>query len=71
MDLPTDPPVIVFPPVYGDAPFRRVEIRHRPVGRAYRLADVIEFARRAGLEDLDPLDPEQVGWRRGGPDVWA
>ncbi|MEY9963364.1 hypothetical protein ABIA33_001397 [Streptacidiphilus sp. MAP12-16] len=71
MDLPTHPPVIVFPPVYGDPPFRRIEILRRPVGRAFTLAHVVEFARRAGLEDLDPRDPEQVGWHRGGPDVWG
>ena len=70
MDLPTEPPVIVFPPVQGDPPYRRVEIRHQAVGRAFTLDDVVEFARRAGLEDLDPYDPEQVGWHRGGPDVW-
>ena len=69
-DLPTDPPVIVMAPA-GDPPYRRVEIRHQPVGKAYRIEDVVEFARRAGLEDLDPYDPEQVGWRHDGPDVWA
>jgi hypothetical protein len=59
-DLPPDPPIIVMEPA-GDPPYRRVEIQHQVVGKAYLIDDVIEFARRAGLEDLDPYDPEMVG----------
>ena len=69
-DLPTDPPIVVHGLVAGTPPYRRVEISHQVVGHAYGLADVAEFARRAGLEDLNPLDPEMVSWRDGGPEVW-
>jgi hypothetical protein len=70
-DPPTDPPVIVFPPVPDRPPYRRVEIRHQAAGKAYQIGDVIEFARRAGLDDLDPYDPEMVRWHHGGPDDWG
>ena len=70
MDIPTDPPAIVMGPV-GDPAYRRMESRHEPVGKAYRIENVVEFARRAGLEDLDPYDPGMAGRRHGAPDVWA
>jgi hypothetical protein len=70
-DLPTDPPIVVHGLVAGTPPYRRVEIRHEPVGHAYGLADVAEFARRVGLEDLNPLDPEMVSWHGGGPEDWT
>ncbi|MGP3979815.1 hypothetical protein [Streptomyces sp. KR80] len=62
------PPVVVYPPLSGG---RRVEIRGQDVGRARRLADVIEFLRRAGLEDPDIEDPSLVEWRGGGSEVWS
>jgi hypothetical protein len=61
------PPVVVHPPSSGG---RRVEIRGHDVGRALRLADVIEFLRRAGLEDPDIEDPTLVEWRGGHSGVW-
>ncbi|MEY9962396.1 hypothetical protein ABIA33_000422 [Streptacidiphilus sp. MAP12-16] len=63
-------PVVVHPVVDAIPPFRRVEILGTQVGKAYSLADVSEFCRRAGLEDGDAYDPGQVSWRGGGPDVW-
>jgi hypothetical protein len=63
--------VVVHPVVDAIAPFRRVEILGVQVGKAYRVVDVSEFSRWAGLEDVDPYDPEQVSWLGGGPDVWA
>jgi len=69
-DLPTDPPVVVHGVQPGRPPYRRVEIRHERVGRAFSLEDVAEFLRRAGLDDPDPRDPELVAWREAGPDVW-
>jgi hypothetical protein len=68
-DLPTDALVVVHPP-RPQKPGRRVEIRHEYVGTACGHSDVIEFARRAGLEDLDLDDPETVSWRGGGAETW-
>ncbi|MGK5631045.1 hypothetical protein [Streptomyces sp. URMC 123] len=64
------PPVVVHPPTSGG---RRVSVRGHDVGRALRPEDVLEFLRRAGLEEgaaaLD--DPELIEWRGGGPDHWS
>jgi hypothetical protein len=64
---------VVVHPVETDAmtvPCRRVDILGEYVGKAYELADVAEFCRRAGLEELD-LDAERmVEWAGGGSDVW-
>jgi hypothetical protein len=68
-NLPTDPPVIVIGPA-GDPPYRRVEIRHQPVGKAYRVDDVVEFARRAGLDHLDLEADGSVQWIGGGSHQW-
>jgi hypothetical protein len=65
-----DIPVVVLPP-RPDHPGRRVEIQHVYVGLAFSTIDVIEFARRAGLRSIDPLDPDDVEWHGGGPAVWA
>ncbi|MER6075695.1 hypothetical protein ABT187_44450 [Streptomyces sp. NPDC001817] len=64
------PPVIVHPPSQGG---RRVTVRGVDVSRALRLADVIEFLRRAGMDPDDVAldDPALIDWRDGGPDVWA
>lgn len=48
-------------------------IRGEHAGTATGPADLLEFLRRAGLEDLDALDlrrPELVQWRGAGPDRW-
>jgi hypothetical protein len=64
---------VVVHPVQTDAvvgPYRRVDILGEFVGKAYELADVAEFCRRAGLEELD-LDAEDMVERQGdGSDVW-
>jgi len=71
-DMPTDPPIVVHPPQDETHPYRRVEISHVAVGRAFNIADVIEFARRAGLdENFDATDPDLVKWRGGGPEDWS
>jgi len=71
-DAPTDPPIVVHEPQDAASPYRRVDIKHITVGLAHGMADLLEFARRAGLEeDFDPLDPELVSWRGGGPDIWT
>lgn len=41
------------------------------LGRAYTPADVVEFLRRAGLEDVDLSEHGPIVWRGGGPDVWT
>lgn len=68
-DLPTDALIVVHPPRPG-RPGRRVEIRHQYVGTAFGPSDVVEFARRAGLDDLDVDDPEVVSWRGADADTW-
>jgi RimJ/RimL family protein N-acetyltransferase len=64
-------PVRVQPPGPGG---RRVVIHGQDAGLATGLADVLEFLRRAGLDDLDEADltnPDLVEWRGPGPDVWT
>ncbi|MEY9963371.1 hypothetical protein ABIA33_001404 [Streptacidiphilus sp. MAP12-16] len=58
--------VVAHPVVDAIPPFRRVEILGVQVGKAYRLADVAEFCRQAGLEDLDLEAPGRVHWIGGG-----
>lgn len=61
----TRAPIIVHPPLGTGG--RRVTIRGQIVGLAHSDADVVEFMRRAGLEDghlyLD--DARLVFWRGG------
>ncbi|MFE5868829.1 hypothetical protein ACFQ6V_09265 [Streptomyces roseifaciens] len=65
------PRIVVYPPdaVGG----RRVRVDGEILGMAYGPRDVIEFLRRAGLEEglyaID--DPRLIEWRGGGPDDWA
>ncbi|WP_042410393.1 hypothetical protein [Streptacidiphilus carbonis] len=75
-DLPERPSghrarVVVHPVVDALWPFRRVEIMGTQVGRAFNVVDVIEFARRAGLDDITLDDPESVQWEGGGPETWT
>lgn len=63
----TEPRVIVYPP--DEDGTRRVRVDGTILGRAYGMADVIEFLRRAGLEDEADWPP--IEWRGGGPEVWA
>ncbi|MEZ0095234.1 hypothetical protein [Streptacidiphilus sp. EB129] len=62
--------VTVHPVVDALPPFRRVEIRGTYVGKAHSLADVLEFCRRAGLQDADPESSDSVHWVGDGPHVW-
>ncbi len=52
--------VVVHPVVDALRPFRRVEVMGVQVGKAYGVLDVIEFARRAGLDDIVLDDTESV-----------
>lgn len=66
------PTVIVYPP--DEEGGRRVRVDGEILGRATSLADVTEFLRRAGLEDVDEVDVAGAGWivwRGGGPDDWV
>ncbi|WP_030670749.1 hypothetical protein [Streptomyces rimosus] len=48
---------------------RRVRVDGTILGLAHSDADVVEFLRRAGLPDAEPLldDPSWVEWRGGRP----
>lgn len=65
------PPIVVGPVQGGHPPFRVVEIMGTVVGKAFDIVDVIEFARRAGLEDVDLDDPAVVTWVRGDQYTWG
>ncbi len=41
------------------------------LGRAFTLADVAEFLRRVGLEDVELSEDGPIRWEGGGPDVWS
>lgn len=66
-----DPPVVVHP-LTGDEEGRRVTIAGEPVGVAFHQQDVIEFLRRAGIDDTEGAidDPRVIEWRGNGPDEW-
>jgi hypothetical protein len=48
---------------------RRIPLRR--LGTPGDVADVVEFIRRAGVEDPDLDDPGLVGWRGGDRTVWT
>ncbi|MFD7924024.1 hypothetical protein ACFV3R_33065 [Streptomyces sp. NPDC059740] len=62
--------IVVHPP--SPTGGRRVTADTEILGVAYRETDVLEFARRAGLDPdtLDLDDPAAVEWRGGGREVW-
>lgn len=67
----SDRSVVVHPP--SPTGGRRVTVDATILGVAYRLSDVVEFLRAAGLEDVDDLTVRTSGlitWKGGGPDVW-
>ncbi|MET9887541.1 hypothetical protein ABZZ20_31270 [Streptomyces sp. NPDC006430] len=41
------------------------------LGRAHSPADVSEFLRRAGLDDVDLSEEGPIRWEGGGPEVWT
>ncbi|RSO40136.1 hypothetical protein DMH15_16070 [Streptomyces sp. WAC 06725] len=63
--------VIVHPP--SPTGGRRVSVDGTILGLAYGWRDVVEFLRRAGLDEgaVRPDDPELIEWRGGGPDEWG
>ncbi|MEU6389970.1 hypothetical protein [Streptomyces sp. NPDC046939] len=58
-------PITVHPPSPSGG--RRVTARGQILGLAHSDADVVEFLRRAGLEDAESFldDPMWVSWRGG------
>ncbi|MDX6331540.1 MAG: hypothetical protein QOI83_3923 [Streptomycetaceae bacterium] len=65
------PPIVVSQVMPGDPPFRIVQIGGQQVGKAFSPVDVIEFARRAGLDDVDLDDPSVVQWVGGDKFKWT
>ena len=66
------PRVIVSPP--SPTGGRHVRVDGEILGVAYGMRDLVEFLRRAGLEDVDEdqlARSPMVEWRGGGPDVWG
>ncbi|WP_411140270.1 hypothetical protein [Streptomyces sp. x-80] len=62
------PPVVVHPPSPSGG--RRVSAGGEILGLAYGPRDLVEFLRRAGLDEDAIEDPQLIEWRGGGPDVW-
>ncbi|SHL18790.1 hypothetical protein [Actinacidiphila paucisporea] len=66
-----EPRVVVEP--QGRDGGRRVRVGAQILGIAYGSRDLLEFLRRAGLEDIDQLDlasTDLIDWQGGGPAVW-
>lgn len=61
----SDAPIVVHRPIPTGG--RRVTAREQPLGLAHDDGDVVEFLRRAGLEDAEDLldDPQWVEWQGG------
>jgi hypothetical protein len=69
--MASDHPVVVYPPDEDGG--RRMRIRGEIFGRAYNLRDVVEFLRRAGIDDADEVWVRRsslIEWRGGGFEVW-
>lgn len=69
--MASERPVVVYPP--DEEGGRRVRAAGEILGRAYGLSDVVEFLRRAGVEEVTEVwvrRSELIEWRGGGPDVW-
>ncbi|MER6978290.1 hypothetical protein [Streptomyces carpinensis] len=63
--------VVIYPPTMAGG--RCVRVDGQILGTAYRLMDVAEFLRRAGIEDADAVylgGSQLIEWRGGGPEVW-
>lgn len=62
--------IVIHPP--DEEGGRSVRYDDVILGRAFRIADVLEFLRRAGFDPdtIQLTDTSVVDWRGGGPDVW-
>lgn len=56
----------------SDTGGRVVRVGDKILGTAYRLADLLEFLRRAGLDpdSISLTDPGLIDWRGGGAADW-
>lgn len=63
--------IIVQPPSPSGG--RRVRVDGQILGIAYSSRDLLEFLRRAGLDEDEVAldDPGLIEWRGGGPDEWG
>lgn len=64
--------VIVSPP--SPTGGRRVRVDGQILGLAHNIADMVEFLRRAGMNEADAFIVETatcIDWRGGGPEVWS
>ncbi|MFD4231263.1 hypothetical protein [Streptomyces sp. NPDC058545] len=64
-------PVVVYPP--DESGGRRVRVDGEILGMAHSVRDVMEFLRRAGMDDIDEDDvimSSLIDWRGGGPEMW-
>ncbi|MFF8387250.1 hypothetical protein [Streptomyces kanasensis] len=68
--MPPQAPIVVHRPTASGG--RRVTVRGRILGLAHNDADLLEFLRRAGLDepDVDLDDPRMVEWRGGRAHQW-
>ncbi|MGY4903299.1 hypothetical protein [Streptomyces sp. 900116325] len=65
-------PIVITPP--SPTGGRRVRVDGEILGLAMSLRDVVEFLRRAGMDDIteeDVILSGMIEWRGGGPDVWS
>lgn len=69
----TEPlPVVVSPP--SPTGGRRVRVDGQILGLAHNVSDIVEFLRRAGMNEADAYMVETsmfIDWRGGGPEVWT
>ncbi|WP_329389755.1 hypothetical protein OG625_37125 [Streptomyces sp. NBC_01351] len=63
--------IVVHPvaPSGGRRVVAHVHGEDRPLGKAYRMEDVVEFLQRAGWLDEELWPP--IEWRGGGANVWS
>jgi hypothetical protein len=58
-------PIVVAGVQHGEPPFRIVLVDGEPVGEAFSIVDVIEFALHSGVEHVDLGDPSVIRWVGG------
>ncbi|MFI6493323.1 hypothetical protein [Streptomyces sp. NPDC050564] len=68
----TERSVIVYPPIKDEG--RRVRIDGEIVGAACSLrglAEMLQHAGWAGIDEIDVADSPVIEWHGGGPEVWS
>ncbi|MDX3537225.1 hypothetical protein PV721_23190 [Streptomyces sp. MB09-01] len=68
----TEHRLVVYPP--DERGWPKVRYDGAVLGTAYRVSDIVEFLREAGMDDpesFDLTDPALVDWREIGPESWA